>query len=75
MDDEVGSQTGLFIQKHHDFKLNLIANADLLSVLVFKAEKSRALMIGGGIQNTTLYGGINTERIRLYILHHGRSGI
>ena len=32
-------------------------------------------MIGGGIQNTTLYGGINTEGIRLYILHHGRSGI
>lgn len=49
MDGAVGSQIWLFIQKHNDFKLNLVKDADLLSGLVFKAEKSGALMIGGGI--------------------------
>lgn len=49
MDGAVGSQIWMFIQKHGDFKLNLAADADLLSGLVFKAEKSGALMIGGGI--------------------------
>ncbi len=49
MDGAVGSQIWLFIQKHRDFKLNLIADADLLSGLIFKAKKSGALMIGGGI--------------------------
>ena len=49
MDGAVGSQIWLFTQKHNDFKLNLTADADLLSGLIFKAKKSGALMIGGGI--------------------------
>lgn len=49
MDGAVGSQIWLFIQKHNDFQLNLAKDADLLSGLIFKAEKSGALMIGGGI--------------------------
>ena len=49
MDGAVGSQIWMFTQKHNDFKLNLIEDANLLSGLIFKAEKSGALMIGGGI--------------------------
>ena len=49
MDGAVGSQIWLFTQKHNDFKLNVAADGDLLSGLVFKAKKSGALMIGGGI--------------------------
>ena len=49
MDGAVGSQIWLFTQKHSDFKLNLVEDANLLSGLVFKAKKSGALMIGGGI--------------------------
>jgi len=49
VDGAVGSQIWMFSQKHSDFKLNLIEDANLLSGLVFKAEKSGALMIGGGI--------------------------
>jgi len=49
MDGAVGSQIWLFSQKHADFKLNLISDSDLLSGLIFKAKKSGALMIGGGI--------------------------
>ena len=49
MDGAVGSQIWLFTQKHSDFRLNLAEDANLLSGLIFKAEKSGALMIGGGI--------------------------
>lgn len=49
MDGAVGSQIWLFTQKHSDFKLNMVGDANLLSGLIFKAEKSGALMIGGGI--------------------------
>ncbi len=49
MDGAVGSQIWLFSQKHSDFKLNLVLDSDILSGLIFKAEKSGALMIGGGI--------------------------
>ncbi len=49
MDGAVGNQIWLFAQKHSDFKLNLLGDADLLSGLVFKAKKSGAFMIGGGI--------------------------
>lgn len=49
MDGAVGSQIWLFIQNHNDFRLNLVKDADLLSGLIFKAEKSGAFMIGGGI--------------------------
>jgi len=49
VDGAVGNQIWLFTQKHHDFKLNIIGDAELLSGLIFKAEKSGAFMIGGGI--------------------------
>jgi len=49
MDGAVGSQIWMFTQKHNDFKLNLVEDANLLSGLIFKAKKSGALMIGGGI--------------------------
>jgi len=49
MDGAVGSQVWLFTQKHPDFKLNLISDANILSELIFKAKKSGAFMIGGGI--------------------------
>jgi len=49
MDGAVGSQLWMFAQKHPDFKLNLINDANLLSGLIFKAEKSGALMLGGGV--------------------------
>ena len=49
MDGAVGSQIWMFAQNHADFKLNLISDANLLSEYIFKAEKSGALMIGGGI--------------------------
>ncbi|MFQ5497849.1 MAG: deoxyhypusine synthase [Nitrosopumilus sp.] len=49
MDGAVGSQIWLFTQKHSDFRLNMAGDADLLSGYIFKAEKSGAFMIGGGI--------------------------
>lgn len=49
VDGAVGSQIWLFAQSHPDFKLNLINDADLLSSRIFKATRSGALMIGGGI--------------------------
>jgi len=49
MDGAVGSQIWLFSQKHPDFKLNVMKDADTLSGIIFKAKKSGALMIGGGI--------------------------
>ena len=42
MDGAVGSQVWMFSQKHSDFKLNIIEDANLLSGLVFKAEKVRS---------------------------------
>lgn len=49
VDGAVGSQIWLFTQKHHDFKLNIIGDSELLSGIIFKAERSGAFMIGGGI--------------------------
>ena len=49
MDGAVGSQVWLFAQKHPDFKLNIIEDSNFLSGLIFKAEKSGALMLGGGV--------------------------
>jgi len=49
MDGAVGSQIWLFTQKHPDFKVNVVADGNLLSELIFKAKKSGALMIGGGV--------------------------
>ncbi len=49
MDGAVGTQIWLFMQKYPNFKLNVTADSDLLSSLVFKAKRSGAFMIGGGI--------------------------
>ncbi len=49
MDGAVGSQIWMFAQNHPDFRLDMVADADLLSGLIFKAGRSGALMIGGGI--------------------------
>lgn len=49
VDGAVGSQIWMFAQKHPDFRLDLISDANLLSGRIFKAERSGALMIGGGI--------------------------
>ena len=49
MDGSVGSQIWMFAQSHPDFKLDIVGDSVLLSEHVFKAKKSGALMIGGGI--------------------------
>jgi deoxyhypusine synthase len=49
VDGAVGSQIWMFAQKHRDFKLNVVADSELLSSIVFKAKKSGAFMMGGGI--------------------------
>lgn len=49
MDGAVGTQIWLFAQRHRDFRLNLLKDADMLAELVFNAKRSGALMIGGGI--------------------------
>ena len=49
VDGAVGSQIWMFTQKHPDFKLNITKDADTLSGIIFKAKKSGALMLGGGI--------------------------
>jgi deoxyhypusine synthase len=49
VDGAVGSQIWMFTQKHSDFKLNVVADSEILSSLIFKAKKSGSLMLGGGI--------------------------
>ena len=49
LDGSVGSQVWMFAQSHPDFRLDLIGDSAILSEHVFKAERSGALMIGGGI--------------------------
>ena len=49
VDGAVGSQIWMFTQKHADSKLNITKDADTLSGIIFKAKKSGALMLGGGI--------------------------
>ena len=49
VDGAVGSQIWMFSQKHADFKLNIIKDSDTLAGLIFKAKKSGAFMLGGGI--------------------------
>jgi deoxyhypusine synthase len=49
VDGSVGSQIWQFTQTHPDFKLNIIGDGELLSGLIFKAKKSGAFMVGGGI--------------------------
>jgi len=47
-DGAVGYQTWLFSQDH-DFRLNLLKDEGELSDLIFAAEKTGALIVGGGI--------------------------
>jgi deoxyhypusine synthase len=47
-DGAVGYQTWLFSQDH-DFKLNLLKDSGQLNDTVFKARKTGALLVGGGI--------------------------
>jgi deoxyhypusine synthase len=49
MDGAVGTQLWLFQQRHGDFRLNSFKDADELAGTIFKAERTGALMIGGGI--------------------------
>ncbi len=49
VDGAVGSQIWMFTQKYTDFKLNITKDSDTLAGLIFKAKKSGALMLGGGI--------------------------
>ncbi len=48
-DGAFGSQVWQFHQQHRDFKIDILKDEDLLADIVFTAEKSGALMIGGGI--------------------------
>lgn len=49
MDGAVGTQIWLFIQRNQNLRLNITSDSDLLSSMVFKAKKSGAFMVGGGI--------------------------
>ncbi|TLY11566.1 MAG: deoxyhypusine synthase [Thaumarchaeota archaeon] len=49
VDGAVGSQVWFFYQQHKDFKIDILKDESALSDLVFKAKKSGAFMIGGGI--------------------------
>ena len=49
MDGAVGSQIWMFNQKHQDFKIDVVKDSEILSGLIFKAESSGALMLGGGV--------------------------
>ena len=70
MDGAVGSQLWMFAQKHPDFKLNLIDDANFLSGLIFKAEKSGALMLGGGVpKHHTLWWNQYREGLDLSLIH------
>ena len=48
-DGAVGSQVWLFWQDHKDLTIDLLADEQALSDLVFDAKRSGAIMIGGGI--------------------------
>lgn len=49
VDGAVGSQIWMFVQKHPDFILDVSGDSEMLSSKIFKASRSGALMIGGGI--------------------------
>lgn len=49
LDGAFGSQLYFFHQTHRDFKVNSFKDEDKLAEIVFKAKRSGALMIGGGI--------------------------
>lgn len=48
-DGAFGSQLWIFRQRNRNFKIDLFKDEDDLAEIVFKAKKSSALMIGGGI--------------------------
>ena len=48
-DGAFGSQLWMFYQDHRDFKIDLFKDEQELADIVFTAEKTGALMIGGGI--------------------------
>lgn len=48
-DGSFGSQLWSFYERNRDFKINLLQDEHELSDIIFDAEKSGALMIGGGI--------------------------
>jgi deoxyhypusine synthase len=48
-DGAVGSQLWLFYQTHKDFVVDVLRDEDELSDIVFNAEKTGAIIIGGGI--------------------------
>jgi len=48
-DGAVGSQLWMYHQGHRDFAIDLFRDEDDLAEIVFKAKKSGALMLGGGI--------------------------
>lgn len=49
MDGSVGSQLWMFAESHPDFQLDIIGDSKILSSRIFRAKKSGALMVGGGI--------------------------
>jgi deoxyhypusine synthase len=48
-DGAVGFQLWMFTQEHRDFKIDPLKDEEELSDIVFKANKTGALMVGGGI--------------------------
>jgi deoxyhypusine synthase len=48
-DGAVGSQIWLFYQMHRDFGIDILADEQDLSDIVYSAKRSGALMLGGGI--------------------------
>ena len=48
-DGAVGYQAWFFSQDHKDFRLNLLKDEGELNNIIFDAEKSGALIVGGGI--------------------------
>jgi len=49
MDGAVGTQLWLFQQRHRDFRLNLFKDSEKISEHIFKARRTGALILGGGI--------------------------
>ena len=48
-DGAFGSNLWLFWQQHKDFNINIFKDQQILSDIIFSANKTGALMIGGGI--------------------------
>ena len=48
-DGAVGSQMWMYYQSHRDFAIDMFKDEDDLAEIVFKAKKTGALMLGGGI--------------------------